>query len=150
MINFLIDNNYIFYGLYASTAGFIGYKFVSSYINCFYVDKGIQTDAWEDYSERASQLASNSVTSIDTVTPKISPTEYINSTPTVQITSDIGIQTITDSASTATTVLPIPQVEVLMIPNQTILTKIVEDQDWLVSAASRSDALADMLLNFWI
>jgi hypothetical protein len=65
--NSLIDNDFVFYGLFVTTAGFIRYKFVSSYWNYFYVDKGIQIDAWEDYSERPSQLISNSVTSIDTV-----------------------------------------------------------------------------------
>jgi len=84
LFNYLIDNNYVFYGLFATTAGIMGYKIVSSYLNSFYVDKGIQTDAWEDYSERASQLVSNSVTSIDTVTPRISPTEYISQTNILQ------------------------------------------------------------------
>jgi len=45
LFNYLIDNNYVFYGLFATTAGILGYKFVSSYLNSFYVDKGIQTDA---------------------------------------------------------------------------------------------------------
>jgi hypothetical protein len=49
--------------------GFIGYKLASSYLNSFYLDKGVQTEAWEDYSNRSSQIAPESVTSLDTVTP---------------------------------------------------------------------------------
>jgi hypothetical protein len=45
ILNFIIENDYVFYGLYATTAGFMGYKFISSYVNSFYVDKGVQTDA---------------------------------------------------------------------------------------------------------
>lgn len=53
-LNYILDNNLVFYGIFATTAGFIGYSFVSSYLNSFYIDKGIQTDAWEDYSDRPS------------------------------------------------------------------------------------------------
>jgi hypothetical protein len=48
---------------------FIGYKFILTYVNSFYVDKGVQTEAWENYSNRTSQMASESITSIDTITP---------------------------------------------------------------------------------
>jgi hypothetical protein len=74
----LLNNDLVFYSLFAGTAGFMGYKFVTSYWNSFYVDKGVQTDAWDDYSERLSQIRSDSLTSIDTVTPRISPVEYTN------------------------------------------------------------------------
>jgi hypothetical protein len=45
MLSYLLDNDLIFYGMFATTVGFIGYKFASSYLNSFYVDKGVQTDA---------------------------------------------------------------------------------------------------------
>jgi len=51
-----MDNGYIFYGVFASTVGFIKYKLILFYVNSFYVDKGIQTDAWEDYSNRSSKI----------------------------------------------------------------------------------------------
>jgi hypothetical protein len=31
--------------MFAGTVGFMGYKLVSSYLNSFYEDKGIQTEA---------------------------------------------------------------------------------------------------------
>ncbi len=124
LFNYLIDNNYVFYGLFATTAGILGYKFVSSYLNSFYVDKGIQTDAWEDYSERASQLVSNSVTSINTVTPRISPTEYISQTNILQNISEVGTHNITEGVSTVTTVLPIPPMDIPMVPNLELIGKV--------------------------
>ena len=121
MLNYLFNNDLVFYSMFAGTVGFIGYKFASSYVNSFYVDKSIQTDAWEDYSERLSQIGSNSVTSIDTVTPI---SQYVSPT------SEVGIQTISDGASSVTTVLPIPSVNVEMIPNPdiTLVTKELVNQ----------------------
>jgi hypothetical protein len=31
--------------MFAGTVGLIGYKFISTYVNSFYVDKGVQTEA---------------------------------------------------------------------------------------------------------
>ena len=89
----------------------MGYKFVSSYWNSFFVDKGVQTDAWEDYSDRPSQIVSDSITSIDTVTPRFSPIEQIN----------VGTSTLAGDSSTVTTILPIPPVNIEVIPNPDIL-----------------------------
>lgn len=131
IFNYLIDNNYVFYGLFTTTVGFIGYKFVSSYVNSFYVDKGVQTDAWEDYSERLSQLASNSVTSIDTVTPRISPTEYLNQTNVLQNTSE--------GVSTVTTVLPIPPMDLPMVPNLELIAKVDKGVQTIINPVFNKD-----------
>jgi hypothetical protein len=45
MLNYLLNNDLVFYSMFAGTVGFIGYKFVSSYLNSFYLDKGVQTSA---------------------------------------------------------------------------------------------------------
>jgi len=112
MLNSLLNNDLIFYSMFAETVGFMGYKFISSYVNSFYVDKGVQTDAWEDYSNRPSLIGPESVTSIDTVTPI---SQYVSPT------SEVGIQTISDRVSTATTVLPIPPVNIETVPNSEIV-----------------------------
>jgi hypothetical protein len=72
-------------------------------------------------------MASESITSIDTITPI---SENIRPVSTLQTTSEIGTQTITDSISTVTTVLPIPPVNIEMIPNSDIVnigTVVVEN-----------------------
>ena len=118
LFNYLINNDFVFYSILAGSVGFMGYSFATSYLNSFYVDKGVQTSAWEDYSDRTSQLASNSVTSIDIVTPI---SENISPVSTLQTTSGVGSLTTTDGASTVTTVLPIPTVNVETVPNPDIL-----------------------------
>lgn len=47
LFNYLIENSndLIFYSLLSGMGGFIGYKFVSSYLNSYYVNKGVQTEA---------------------------------------------------------------------------------------------------------
>jgi hypothetical protein len=71
LFNYLFDNSsdLLFYSTFAGMSCFIGYKFILTYVNSFYVDKGVQTEAWENYSNRTSQMASESITSIDTITP---------------------------------------------------------------------------------
>jgi hypothetical protein len=127
LFNYLLENDLVFFSVFTGTVGFIGYKFASSYLNSFYIDKGVQTEAWEDYSNRPSQIGSDSLTSIDTITPI---SENISSISTLQTISEVGTQTITDGTSTVTTVLPIPPVNIEMIPNTdiTLVTKSLVDQ----------------------
>ena len=112
LFNYTLNNDLVFYSMFAGTVGLIGYKFISTYVNSFYVDKGVQTEAWEDYSNRPSLIGPESVTSLDTVTPI---SQYVSPT------SEVGIQTISDRVSTATTVLPIPPINIEMIPNSDIV-----------------------------
>lgn len=116
IIDSLINNDVVFYSIFTGVTGAISYSLVSSIFNSVwpskeYTDTGIQTDAWEDFSDRQSQIIQDSVTSIETISPMISPTE--------QTSSNAGI--ITEGASTATTVLPVPIEEVLPIPHVQVL-----------------------------
>lgn len=142
LFNFLFENDLVFCSLFAGTIGFMGYKIATSYLNSSYVDKGVQTAAWEDYSNRTSQMASNSVTSIDTVTPI---SENISPVTTLQTISEVGTQTITDGTSTVTTVLPIPPVNVEMIPNPDLAVNIVNTFFVNGYYIDKSSEIADML-----
>jgi hypothetical protein len=62
LFNIFSNNNFLsgdilFFSLFAGCARVIGYSFVSSYLNSVYLDKSVQTDVWEDYSYRQSQIA---------------------------------------------------------------------------------------------
>lgn len=119
MIDSLINNDVVFYSIFTGITGAISYSLISSIFNSVYrnkVEKGVQTDAWENYSDRPSQIISdsNSLTSVDTMTPGISPIQHFSSQ---QILSDAGNLTVTEGASTTTTVLPIPPVHTEFIPN---------------------------------
>jgi len=139
LFNYILDNNVFLYVGFSATVGMISYKFVSSYLNSFYVDKGVQTPAWEDYSDRISQIGAESITSIETITP-ISE----NVSPTIQTTSEIGTQTSTDSISTLTTVLPIPPINIEMIPNPDLAAKVLDTITVGQFYVDRASALADM------
>jgi hypothetical protein len=45
LFNYALDNGLLFGVAFVGTAGFMGYKFASAYLNSFYVDKGVQTSA---------------------------------------------------------------------------------------------------------
>jgi hypothetical protein len=116
IINSLLNQDVITYAIFTGVTGALGYSFISSYFNTVKVDTGVQTNDWEDYSDRPSQIIqdSNSVSSMDTMTPGISPTQHISSQ---QILSDAGTLTVTEGASSTTTVLPIPPVHIEVLPN---------------------------------
>jgi hypothetical protein len=142
MLNYLLNNDLVFYSMFAGTVGFIGYKFVSSYLNSFYLDKGVQTSAWEDYSDRPSQIGSNSITLIDTITPI---SENISPVITTHSSSEVGTSIITEGASTVTTVLPIPPINIEMVPNPDVIIQIVDISIKGYDYIDRASALADML-----
>lgn len=122
IFNYALDNGLLFWGAFSATAGFMGYSLISSYFNSSYIDKGIQTDAWDDYSDRPSQIIQVSEISSQNITPNFSPVDNINTGAQVGLdTVEAGIQTISESVSTATTVLPIPPVNIEMIPNPDII-----------------------------
>ena len=136
IFNYIFDNNVVFYSILCCTTGFIGYSFVTSYLNSNYISEGVQTDAWEDYSERPSQIGFDSITSIDTVTPRFSPVEYINT----------GVQSI--DTSTVTTILPVPPVNIEVVPNPDILGKVSNHADIILSCSdigNRTQQILDML-----
>lgn len=118
----LFENDILFYGLF----GAFGYKLGSSFLGSLskdfklgYTDIGTQTSSWEDYSDRASLIASDrlsiqdNLTSLDTVTPLSENFE----TATIQTTSDL---------TSVTTILPVPPVEISMIPNPDITRTLVD------------------------
>jgi hypothetical protein len=45
LFNYTLDNGLLFGVAFIGTVGFMGYKFTSLYLNSFYLDKGVQTDA---------------------------------------------------------------------------------------------------------
>lgn len=126
LFNYLINNESAFYSLFTVTGGFLTYKLVSSWRNSYFIDKEIQTDAWDDYSDRPSQILQTSSMSTDTLTPRFSPVELINQGTQVNSnTMEAGIQTSvisTGSSSTATTVLPIPPVDIPIVSNPDIMS----------------------------
>jgi len=82
ILNTFSSNDVLFYGMFVGVACHVGFYLVSSiwYSGNKQVDKGVQTDAWEDYSDTPSQIASDNLTSLDTMTLEISPSELVNST----------------------------------------------------------------------
>ncbi len=79
------------------------------------------------------------MTSIDTQTPRFSPDTN---------TIDIAGQTITDGTSTVTTVLPIPPVNIEIVPNQDIL--MINQELIQIMANHGANLTARELFNFCV
>jgi hypothetical protein len=95
-LNYLLDNNLVFYGIFAGVACHLGLSLLTStwYSETAHWDKGVQTDAWEDYSDTPSQILVENLTSSEPVSQGISP---------------------------VTTVLPVRPMEIEVVPNPDIL-----------------------------
>ena len=91
----------LFFSLFSGTLVFTGYKLIYSNLNSSYVDKGIQTDAWENFSNRSSLIISEN-----------------NETSTIMET--------TSNISPVTTILPVPQTHIEMVPNLDIINILVD------------------------
>ena len=152
LINYALDNGLFFYAGFSTVGIAIGYSFVSSLINSYKietVEKGVQTDAWDDFSDRPSLINQASSTSIDTETPNYSPVEFLNTEVQVNLdTVETGTQTITESVSTATTMLPVPPMNIEMIPNPDLTNTIIKAITYTADYADRSEMIAHMLGGF--
>lgn len=135
LINYILDNDMIFYSVYAGTAGMIGFSFIKQYLHCFYANKEVQTssnyankevqtsalDDYSDipgqivqnsetsaldfYSEISSQIVQNSETSAETNSPEFYPVEHIDS-----ITQSLDISTSTTFSPISTDMKFLPDI----------------------------------------
>jgi hypothetical protein len=78
LFNYIFDNDLVFYNLFSTTAGYIGYSLITSYLDYFYVDKIFKLILEMNISDRPSQILQTSHVSINTQTPTFSPVEQIN------------------------------------------------------------------------
>jgi hypothetical protein len=109
LFNQIFDQDILLYGMVIGVTCHFG-LFLWSFTrqDTEYTDSSVQTDAWENYSDRPSQIISD-ITSIDTHTPRFSPVEYTNTGSQIESsTMEAGSQATMDGVSTLTTVLPIP------------------------------------------
>lgn len=141
LFNDFLNNDLIFYGMFIGVACHLSFSFLNSIWgdNKEYTNAEVQTEAWEEYSDRLSQMTS----------PGSSPVEHINvGLQTNPNAAEVGIQTITSGSSEATTILPIPPVNIEIIPNPDIVIKIIEYINLGCDYIDRADALTHMMLGF--
>jgi hypothetical protein len=115
IINNNLDNDLVFYGVFIGAVGSIGYSFTRRILSKSYVDKGVQTDAGENLSDRPNQIIAENITSKDALSP-VSSTFKETST-IIPTTSEVGTQTITEDVT---------QVNTEVVPNQNIVERVVD------------------------
>jgi hypothetical protein len=115
IINNNLDNDLVFYGVFIGAVGSIGYSFTRRILSKSYVDKGVQTDAGENLSDRPSQIIAENVTSKDALSTVSSTFKETSSI--IPTTSEVGTQTITEDVT---------QVNTEVVPNQNIVERVVD------------------------
>jgi hypothetical protein len=130
--NFIIDNDLIIYGTLIGIACHIGLTYLS--FNQTYVDASVQTEAWEDYSPGPSQVLA------DNLSPVL--TDNLTSLDPLTRISPISETIASTTVNTVTTILPIPPVNIEVIPNPDIAVGIINNS---YLYADRAEQIADML-----
>ena len=115
IINNNLDNDLVFYGVFIGAVGSIGYSFTRRILSKSYVDKGVQTDAGENLSDRPDQIIAENITSKDALSPVSSTFKETSSI--IPTTSEVGTQTITEDVT---------QVNTEVVPNQNIVERVVD------------------------
>ena len=115
IINNNLDNDLVFYGVFIGAVGSIGYSFTRRILSKSYVDKGVQTDAGENLSDRPDQIIAENITSKDVLSPVSSTFKETSSI--IPTTSEVGTQTITEDVT---------QVNTEVVPNQNIVERVVD------------------------
>jgi len=135
-----MDNDLVFYGLFIGVVGAIGYSFTSKILRKSYVEKGVQTDAENNFSDRPSQIIPDNVTSIDTLSP-VSST-FKDTSPLIPTTSEVGTQTI------AGDVTPVNRE---VIPSQDIVERVVDlsNAEYIAAKVEQLNALDPFSATPW-
>jgi hypothetical protein len=136
LINNNLDNDLVYYGVFIGVVGAIGYSFTSKILRKSYVEKGVQTEAGENYSDKPSQIIPDNVSSIDTLSPVSSTFE--NTSTLIPTTSEVGTQTI---------IADVIPVKIEITPSPDISGRVVDitDADYLAAKAEQLNALDPFL-----
>jgi hypothetical protein len=132
-----LDNDLVLYGVCIVVVGAIGYSLASKILSKSYMEKGVQTDAEEYYSDISSSIFPDNVSdsSNETISPLSSTFDRSTLTPT---TSDVGTQTITGDVT---------PVNKEIIPNQDIAGRVVDlsNAEYLAAKVEELNALDPFL-----
>lgn len=134
----MFENEVLFYGIFIGMGCHFSYLIAkSAYVQYFYKDQEVQTDAWDDYSDRPSQTIADNITSSNT--PIFSPVENI----------DTGSQILTGNTNTVTntvtTILPVPPVNIEILPNPDITMRVTDTIVVGYDYIDKAQQLADMM-----
>jgi hypothetical protein len=140
LLNNNMDNDLVFYGLFIGVVGTIGYSFASKILRKSYVEKGVQTDAENNFSDRPSQIIPDNVPSIDTLS-SVSST-FKDTSPLIPTTSEVGTQTI------AGDVTPVNRE---VIPSQDIVERVVDlsNAEYIAAKVEQLNALDPFSATPW-
>ena len=114
-LNYICDNDIIFYGMFVGVVCHLGLSFLSSiqHGNKVMTETGVQTDAVVDLSNGPSQIIPDNPPSIETLTPvtpafedtsTITPTQSQVGTPT--IAADVNVEVVPNLDIVGTVVDP--------------------------------------------
>lgn len=140
ILNNNLDNDIVFYGAFIGVVGAIGYSLAKQILRKSYVDKGVQTNTEENFSDKPNQIDSDNMTSTDTSSPLSST--FDDTLTLIPTTSEVGIQTISGD------VTPVNRE---IIPNQDISKRVVDlsNAEYIAAKVEQLNALDPFQATPW-
>jgi hypothetical protein len=150
-LNYICDNDIIFYGMFVGVVCHLGLSFLSSiqHGNKVMTETGVQTDAVVDLSNGPSQIIPDNPPSIETLTPvtpafedtsTITPTQSQVGTPT--IAADVNVEVVPNLDIVGTPTIA-ADVNVEVVPNLDIVGTVVDpsNAEYIAARVDQLNAL---------
>jgi hypothetical protein len=135
IINNIIDNDILFFGMFAGVVCHLGFSFVRAIqpVKKEMTETGVQTDALEESSDRPSEIIQDNLTSIDTLSP-VSPA-FEDTSTIIPSSSQVGTSTIAED------------VNIEVVPNQEIVGSVVDpsNAEYIAAKVEQLNALDPFL-----
>lgn len=155
ILNNNLDNDLALYFVFFWISGAVTYSFTKNILSKSYVEKGVQTDVTQNYSNSSSQTIQDNETSIGTLSrvsssssiETLSPVSSSSSTETLSPVSS----TFQDTSSLIPTVSEVvsPTIVGEVIPNQDIVGRVVDNAEYIAAKVEQLNALDPFSATPW-
>jgi hypothetical protein len=139
ILNNILDNDILFYGMFAGVVCHMSFFFLSAIqpLKKEMTEKGVQTDALEEFSDRPSQIIQENLSSIETLSP-VSPA-FEETSAVIPSTSEVGTPTIAED------------VNIEVVPNPDIVGRVLDpsNAEYIAAKVDQLNALDPFLATPW-
>lgn len=168
ILNHILDQDILFYGMFAGVVCHMS-LFLLSVIPKEKIEKGVQTDALEEFSDRPSHIIQDNLNSIETVTPvsqtiedtsvAIPSTSQIETSSTSQVaipsTSQVGTSSTSQAGTPSTSQVGTPtiaeNINIEVAPNPDIVGRAIDpsNAEYIAAKVDQLNALDPFLATPW-
>src|ERR1700761_3397444 len=148
ILNHILDQDILFYGMFAGVVCHMS-LFLLSVIPKEKIEKGVQTDALEEFSDRPSHIIQDNLNSIETVTPVSQTIE--DTSVAIPSTSQVGTSSTSQAGTPSTSQVGTPtiaeDINIEVAPNPDIVGRAIDpsNAEYIAAKVDQLNALDPFL-----